>query len=138
MAYATLQNLIDRYGSDNVLQVADRDGDGQADTATVDRELAAVSAEIDGYLALKYDLPLSATPDLVQDLCERLVFFRLHVFTAPDQVAESARQALATLDRLSKGLVVLELDGEPAAAAPDGPRVSAPDRVFSRDTLEGY
>jgi hypothetical protein len=44
MAYATLADLLDRAGDEEILQVADRDGDGTADPDVI---ASAIAIEID-------------------------------------------------------------------------------------------
>jgi phage gp36-like protein len=138
MAYATQADLETRYGADAVLTAADRDGDGTADAAAIERALSGASEEIDGYLAKRYALPLAEVPGLVRDLCERLAFARLHTFTVPEAVQAEADKARRTLKDISDGTVELSLAGKAPAAAGGGPEVAGPDRVFSRDTLKGF
>lgn len=59
MAYATRQDIIDRYGEDELIVAADHDEDGVADATVVEQGLADASDEIDAYLAGRYTLPLA-------------------------------------------------------------------------------
>ena len=68
MPYATPEQVIERHGADAVLLLTDREGDGAADVGAIERALEDALAEIDTYLAAKYDLPLSETPTVLTRL----------------------------------------------------------------------
>ena len=140
MAYATLQEIIDRYGEDDLLMAADRDGDDEVDTAAVDRALADASAEIDTYLAARYNLPLPHTPAVLQRLCVDITLYRL-AFNAVGNTEERRQRyddAVALLVRISKGDVSLGVSTEATPPSKgNGVVISGPGRRFSRDTMEG-
>ena len=77
MAYATQQNMIDRYGDDQLLIVADRDNDSVVDAAVIEQALLDATAEIDTYVAAKYALPLSTVPTVLTRLCVDISMYRL-------------------------------------------------------------
>ena len=58
MNYATLTDMLDRFGELELMQVTDRDGTGQVNAQTVGRALADATAFADGYLGRIYQLPL--------------------------------------------------------------------------------
>ena len=138
MAYATLQDIIDRYGEDDLLMAADRDGDDQVDTAAVDRALADASAEIGTYLAARYTLPISSVPEVLKRLCVDITLYRL-AFNAVGNTEERRQRyedAVALLVRISKGNVGLGMNTNPPSKG-NGVVISGPDRKFNRDTMEG-
>lgn len=113
--YATAADLAARYGAD-IDQLADRDGDGLADADVVAAVLADVGAEMDGYLAVRYQLPLAApVPLLLNRLAcvlarERLAYqagVELGQDAAIRREAEAARRMLSDLaaGRASLGAV---------------------------------
>ena len=117
MPYASQQDLIDRFGEDELLVAADRDRDGAIDTAVVDVALEDASAEIDSYLAQAYQLPLPTTPRLIQRLCVDIAFHRLS--PEADLATEHRRtrydEAVSLLKRLAKREVTLGLPEAPNA-----------------------
>jgi len=136
MPYATSQDLIDRYGEPELIQLADRDGDGGWEVAVVDRTLADTDAEIDAALAARYPLPLATVPALLVGLACDIARYRLHVDGVPDHVRDAAANARKILAALAAGTMTL---GLPAASEPVPTglaRVSAADAVFS--TSEGF
>ena len=113
--YATAADLSARFGSD-IDQLADRDGDGLADADVVAAVLADVSAEMDGYLAVRYELPLAAPVPLLLNrlacvLARERLAYQAGVELGPDAAirreAEAARRMLADLaaGRASLGTV---------------------------------
>ena len=136
MSYATPAQVTERHGADAVLLLTDRDGDGVADTNAIERALADASAEIDTYLAVKYDLPLSETPAVLTRLAADIAIYRLAV--SADRRIEEHRvrydDAVKLLERISVGKASLGLasPGQPSRAY-----VKTRPRRFSRDTMAG-
>lgn len=117
--YATQADLAARYG-DEINQVADRDGDGLADAAVVDSALADVSAEIDGYLAVRYQLPLGAPVPLILNrlacvLVRERLAYQAGIELGPDNATRrEADGARKTLRDLSSGVASLGVVPAPA------------------------
>ena len=103
-SYATVQDVIDRYGNEQLLLLADRANDGVVDSAAVDTALSDASAEMDAYLAVRYSLPLSSPPALLVRLCVDIAMYRLSVSSwPPEERRRRFDDALLLLTRLSKG-----------------------------------
>lgn len=104
-SYATIQDVIDRYGNEQLLLIADRDDDGVVDTTVVDTALTDASAEIDAYLAVKYTLPFATPPALLVHLCVDIAVYRLspEFDVATDERRRRFDDALLLLLRLSTG-----------------------------------
>jgi phage gp36-like protein len=103
--YATAQDVIDRYGNDALLLLADRDNDGVVESTVIDTALADAGAEMDAYLAVRYTLPFATPPALLVHLCVDIAVYRL---AAESDVATDERRrrfddALLLLTRLSSG-----------------------------------
>lgn len=136
MPYATQQNIIDRYGEEALLLLADRDNDGVIDSTVVDQTLADASAEIDTYVAAKYDLPLAVVPDVLIRLCVDIAIYRLA--SDADMATEERRQryddAVALLARIGKGTASLGLDVPPPSTN-EAVVVNSQPRRFTRGRL---
>ena len=65
MSYAVKFDLDTRFGIEEILQLSDRDNSGVTDSGVIDAALSDAQVEIDGYLAVRYALPLSSIPLLV-------------------------------------------------------------------------
>lgn len=131
MTYATQADYIAAFGEAELGQLT------LDDPAVFDAAQQRASAVIDGYLAARYSLPLSSTPDLVRGWCLDLMRHALHKDFASEQVAERRDTALQQLRDLSKGAMVLKIEGAtpPQQLAFEG--YSAP-RRFTADKLAGF
>jgi phage gp36-like protein len=140
--YVTRQQLVDRYGTDRLVDLTDR-GEPPAGgivDAVLDRAIADAGEEVDAHLAARYALPLSPpVPAVLVTIAAQLAYAALHVETAPDKVTADARAARDMLRRIASA--DLKLVGVAGAEAPSASGVavaSGPDRLFGRDGLAGY
>lgn len=139
MAYATQQNLVDRFGESEIVRISDRDGNGSVDAAIVAKSLADADAEIDGYLGKVYALPLAEVPARVTDLAQDIALYKLYPSNPPEDVQRRYKDAVAFLRDVAKGVAVLPIaTGDVPAPASDGVQTTMPGRVFSRETLKGF
>lgn len=116
--YATLDDLIIRFGTDELVQLTDR-ADPPADAidlTVVDRALGDAGELIDGYLAGSYQLPLDPMPDLVRKIACDVARFYLHADQPTEAVKDAYKEAVRLLERISNGTVTLQAAGIPAPA----------------------
>jgi len=141
MAYATLQQLTDRYGERMLINLTDR-GDVATDTIdtdAVDRAIADTQAVIDGYLAGRYALPLESVPDLVADLAQAIAIYKLHVVATDPKIETDYKDAIKALEKIASGMITLEVAGvEPAGSGSSGVQVTDRDRPMTADNLKGF
>lgn len=142
MTYAASQDLVDRFGELEIIQLTDRETIPPAaiDADVVARALADADAMIDGYLLSAYALPLpSAPPALVKIACDIARFYLWGDKADPKGAIRAAfDDAQRWLSKVAKGEIKLEIDGAHAPAAPtSNARVSVSEPVFSRDSLRG-
>jgi phage gp36-like protein len=139
MTYATQQDLIDRFGEAQLKQVADRDGDDGLDPDVVAKALADADAEIDGYIGVRYELPLASTPARLVTIACDIAFYRLHPAGVPEDVRQRYYDARSFLLDVAKGLALLDVAGDEPDDAGDGVvQHTGPARAFSRDSLKGF
>jgi phage gp36-like protein len=138
MSYASQQDLVDRCGEEELILLTDTTNTPPAaiDAVVVQRALDKADAEINSWIAARYVTPLSPVPGILVDKACALARYKLYRGPAPDNVRTDYTDATAWLQKVSQGLVSLG-DGTAAATAPTGgtPQVSAPARMFTRDTL---
>ncbi|MCL4189890.1 MAG: DUF1320 family protein [Rhodobacteraceae bacterium] len=141
MPYASLQDLTDRVGARTLVDLTDRAAEpaGEIDADVVDAALAHADAVIDGYLAVRYALPLAETPPLLRDAAVAIALWKLHP-VAPDPKTEADwREALRLLRDLSTGAARLAVAGvEPAGSGGQGARLTDRDRPMTEATLRGF
>jgi phage gp36-like protein len=141
MSYASLDDLKKTYGEPMLVALTDRAEPpaGSIDTAVVDRALADTDAAIDGYLKVRYALPLASTPALVRDLAERIAVYKLHRNVAADKIRDDYNDAIKTLRDIASGAVRLDVAGaEPTASGTQGVRASDRPRDLTPDNLRGF
>lgn len=143
MAYATLQDLIDRYGEVEITQLTDRAEPpaGTYSASVAGKALDDASADIDWYLALRYTLPVTDPAALaaLKSLCCPLARVRLYRDGPPDRVKDDAANAVKILHDLASGMARLPIDGGDEDAAPAAkPAVAGPGLVMTRDNLSGW
>ena len=111
-AYCTPQDLIDRFGQNEVAQLAPALL-GQVDTARVQRACDDAGDIVDGYLRPRHTLPLSAVPRLLVKLSAAIARFELHLGgdrQPTDQVRHDRDQAIAFLKDVAAGKADLGID----------------------------
>jgi len=139
LAYCIQQDLIDRFGEDELLDATDRDRDGSVDQAVLDQAIADADADIERHLRGRYLLPVQdagALDELKRIACD-LTRFYLWGIQAPEHVAERYKAAQATLKDYAKGTITLDATpAETGAQPPRGVAVVAPAQVFTADQLQ--
>lgn len=139
MSYATKQDMINRFGAEELIQLTDESGAGDIDDDMLDRAFADADADINGYLAGRYAVPLANTPPVVTRLACEIARYHLYNKAAPETVAQRYKDAIRTLEGIAKGLIGIGLDALGAPIAPSGaPEFNAPERVFTAGTLVDY
>ena len=136
MAYATAQHIIDRYSLDELLILTDRDHDDQPDTAVLDGALNDATAEIDTYLASRYQLPLVTVPDVLLRLCVDIAMYRLAADRTggTEERRKRYEDAERLLVRISKGDVSLGIP-KPPKSSNGAVLVAGPSRQFKRGSF---
>lgn len=141
MTYCTQAQLDDRYGTKMLLDLTDRavPKAGVVDADVVNRALADADAEIDGYLAVRYALPLASTPPLLTDIALRVSIYKLHAKVMQEKIKDDYQLARADLLRIAKGDIVLQVAGvQPAAGGSADVRVTDADRTMTVDNMKGF
>lgn len=137
MAYCTMGQVEDRYGTDNLTTMSDVNRDQQPDSDVVDRAIADASALMDAYLQKKFVVPIPApVPPVLVGLCITLTWCNL--LRGRRSMTEDARKdcddAIKTLEGIVAGDIEIGLVPKPAeSAGAPGVRHDVQDRVFGRD-----
>jgi len=135
MPYATAQDMTERFGVPEMIQLTDIAVPrlGAVNTVTLDRALGDASAEIDGYLVGRVALPLTAAPALLKVYCCDMARYRLMSVRADDRAKAAYDAAIAWLKRIADGTISLLAPAEAPAAVGLGPViVTGGDRDFAR------
>ncbi len=134
MTYASQADLETHFGTLELIQLTDRATPpaDAIDVAVLGHAQAAADAEIDGYLAGRYAVPLSPVPPRVVDLACDITRYHLYTHAAPDLVAERYRAAIAFLKLVMDGKASLGLPETSGSAGMDLAEISTGCRLFAR------
>lgn len=140
MAYATVQDMIGRFGETEMLRLSSVDGllPDVVNPVPVEQALADADGIIDTYLRKRYAVPLSPVPQPIIRAACILARYDLSVGgdrEPADQVKSDRKDIVAWLTQLSNGAATLEGAAriEPTSAAQHRDR----ERMFGRHGERG-
>lgn len=140
MSYASITDIIARAGETEVWQIADRDRDGALDQPVIDAALTHADNMIDGYVGVRYAVPLASVPDLVRTWAVSIARYMLHRNGAPDHVGADYKEAVAALKDVARGQIALPVavGADPLSTASGTIMSDHPAEVFTADRLRGF
>lgn len=142
MSYATLQQMIDRYGEHMLIELTDRadPSTGEIDEDIVAGALAGAASLIDGYLAPLYALPLTVVPTILPPLAQAIAIYDLHITEPEKKIQTDYDNALKRLAEISKGTIQLKDAAgiEPASPQGSGVQITDRERAFTPETMTGF
>ena len=110
----------------------------------IDAAIGDADAEIDGYLAKRYAVPLTPAPKVINKFSKDIAVYNLFSRIGIDESSEQKtylnryNAAIKFLTLVAEGKVSLGVDAEdPATAAATGCAVKSNTRLFSRDSMRG-
>ena len=140
MSYATQQNMIDRFGQREIIQLTDKATPpaGAIDITVLGQALDDADAMINGYVSVRFSLPLTDVPQqIVRIACDLARYFLDK--KQSEEVRLRYDQAVAWLRDVSAGRVNLGILSTQTAQAPSGgAQVTGPSRTFDSDELADY
>lgn len=146
--YCTQADIAAKLPEATLIELTDDAAAGTVDSTVLDAAIDDAGEEIDAYLALKYSLPLAATPALVRKMAVDLVICDLYgrrEMEPPKAIADRCTSARRHLEQLAKGTLLLDVP-DPAADGDFGVESTrdADDRIFTigrnggRGSLDNY
>lgn len=141
MAYCTQDQLIERFGAATLIAATDREAEptGTIDAAAVTRAIADTDAVIDGYVGVRYALPLSETPTIVVDLALTIAVYKLHAAVAGEKITADYRDAIKQLRDIADGKIKLGVAGiESASSGGETVVTNEPERPFDNSTMKSW
>lgn len=147
MAYVTNADVIERMGTSTAVQLADDNGDGTADTGVLDEARLSAEAEVNSFLARRYQTPIDLIvhPELVDMLAGitlDLVEDRLRSRRPPvsEDVVRRAESTRLWLERLADGTVELPSISSVASGSTRGvvAKAAGEERTLSREELAEF
>lgn len=144
MAYCSESDILERFDEEELVELTNDDPNaGGVDSTVIAKAIEDAEAEINGYCAKWYEIPLTPVPDLTKKLCIDIAIYNLFTrrtqFTVPESVRDKYENAIKLLTKVSRQEVLLGADTvTPVASSGRGGVFEADDRVFTRDDLEQY
>ncbi len=141
MTYATQQDLIDRFGEDELIQISDLADPpfGAIDAIVVARALTDTDDLIDAYLTRRYRLPLAEIPRRLVKVAADIARHHLHKDLPTETVENNFKEAMAFLRDVAAGRAEVDIAGEdPAPPERLGVEAVGSGRTFSAETLRDY
>ena len=149
MTYATVQDLLDRYGEPDVRRATDPRGQAVDETAS-QRALDDADAEIDAWLCRRYTLPLidtlgvaMAVPLVLTRCACDIAIYRLQTLRPADDIKDARQRyedvlkllkTMATGDVAIPGAVLRSgVADTPASASAGLPEFGSPPSLWGRD-----
>ena len=86
--YCSLDDVLLRLAAEHLVALADDNDDGEADEAVVDAAIADADAEINAWLAPRYQTPFATAPAIVRWMSAVLAIERLYVRRRETPAAE--------------------------------------------------
>ncbi len=136
-SYITQSEFTTRFDETEIKQILGVTASGTIVSTKLDDAVIDAEAEVDSYLAQRYDLPLDSAPTRLKNVVCDIVRYRIYDDRASEEVRDRYKDAVKWLTALAKGQVTL---GVAAATAPvGGVATTTVTRRFSRFDLDmGY
>lgn len=137
--YATKQDMIDRFGEEQMVEVTDRASppSGEIDDSVLDAALNDASATIDSYIARRYKLPLASVPAVLKGRCMTIAWYNLQRGHHTEELRADYTDAIEFLRQLSTGAALLDVEGTEPVSAHAQARAISSGRTFSRKKGKG-
>lgn len=133
MSYCELQNLIDRFGEQELIELTDENEVGEIETTQIARAIADVDGLIDSYLSGRYTLPLTEVPLVLTRYACDIVRYDLYDHPT-DQISKRFDEAMAFLRDASNGKVSLGINTDGSEPKTDNSAtMQSGGNVFNRD-----
>lgn len=110
MNYATINDLIERFGSDELEAIALSESHDTLDESRITTALADASRQIDSYLRLRHSVPLNPVAGVIVSACADIARFHLHDDHAPEAVKERYQATIRWLKDIAAGTASLGAD----------------------------
>jgi len=140
--YATPDNMLSRFGQQDLTLLTEREDcvPGEINLALLEQALRDASAEINGYIAGRYVLPLTTVPAVLERNCCDIARYFLYGDKAPEQVEKRYAAVVKFLTAVSKGDISLGLatTGETADQSELVISIESAGSVFGRKSAKGF
>lgn len=146
MGYCTQADIEKQLPPAQVIQLADDDGDGVADSGVVSDCITRADDEINAYAATRYTVPFTTVPALIRTISVDLAIWNLHKrrgLTERDAIKQGYERAIQMLKDLAAGRLSIGETPGPSETEVGGPEATTvvdedDSRIFTQAKLEHY
>jgi len=141
MAYCTLDDIKDMMDEDEIIRFTDDADAGVVNTSVTDKAIAGADALIDSHIGSRYSVPVDPVPDIIVDLACDIAIYKLYSrrSAAPDEIRQKYEDAVKYLEKVAAGKIIIpDATAASTSASNDAVIITASDKIFSRDTMEGF
>lgn len=136
--YATISDLIERFGSDEILTLAPNEQNNDINANRLNVVIADTEAEINSYLAVRYRVPIAGAEQLKAVTCD-IARYRLYDNQASDEVTNRYNQRISWLKDVSAGRATLGIaESDAGGTLHCATTTRAADRLFTRESMGTY
>lgn len=128
MSYLSYADLVIAFGENEIVGLADRDGDGDPDSGVIADAIAFADTHIDSYLREKYTVPLAILPANLKGFACDFARYRLYQDQPTDLVQSRYDVGCFYLKDVARGLVSLDTGESNSALI----AYSQPTQIFTR------
>jgi len=151
MAYCTVKEVLDMLKDDmiNVIigddYIEDKEERLQAVTPIAEQAIEDACAEIDGYLAKRYDVPFAKTPHVINKFAKDISLYNM---VSRKGIDEGDREktyltrynaAISFLTKVAEGLIDIGISlNQTEESAQNGFSMQSSGRLFTRESMKGW
>ncbi|MCF2910796.1 DUF1320 domain-containing protein [Pseudoalteromonas sp. DL2-H2.2] len=139
--YATTDDMKTRFNDQDLILLTERENSapGEVDLTVLMQSLADASAEMNAYLAGRYQLPLSTVPQALTRICCDIARYFLSGDGAPEHIQQRYQDAIKFLQSVNQGKVSLGIDQTGnKAETNDTAHIESAGSVFARNKSTGF
>lgn len=139
MSYASIADMVSRFGEGELIELTDRQQSGSVDVAVLQSALDDATAKIDGYISSRVKMPLASVPQVLVAYCCDMARYALYDDVASETVVERYKEAIKYLRDVAHGSVKLESSsGQEASKSSSIIEIHSGGTVFDRDKSKGF
>ncbi len=142
MPYCTQDDILNLIPAADLAILTSENGE-EPDPAVVADAIAKADAEIDGYLGIRYQVPVNPVPDLVRAMSVDLAIYNLHkrrpLLPMPETVRMGYGDRIAFLKQVVAGNATIGATAAPPpAVSQEVVQIGSSERLFDRGSLKGF
>lgn len=110
--YCTRDDIIELYGYDLLVRIADHDKDGEPDPEIVIKGIRGATEVCDAYLSAQYPVPVSPVPGIVRTCAIDIAVYRMALDRQrrSEEMRVRYEDALKILEKIAMGRIGLGLE----------------------------